>query len=94
MDRFERAELDRHITGDHGEDSVPTGYDMSLADALDYMSDLAGDRTYDHWADAARIVLAHVAELEAIKRQALEELKRVKSLQQLIVIRRILAGDK
>ena len=71
MDRFERAELDRHITGDHGEDSVPTGYDMSLADALDYMSDLAGDRTYDHWADAARIVLAHVAELEAIKRQAL-----------------------
>jgi len=94
VDRFERAELDRHITGDHGEDSVPTGYDMSLADALDYMSDLAGDRTYDHWADAARIVLAHVAELEAIKRQALEELKRVKSLQQLIVIRRILAGDK
>ena len=72
MDRFERAELDRHITGNHGEDSVPAGYDMSLADALDCMSDLAGDRTYDHWADAARIVLAHVAELEAtIKRQAL-----------------------
>ena len=94
MDRFERAELDRHITGDHGEDSVPTGYDMSLADALGYMSDLAHDQTYVDWADAARIVLAHVAELEAIKRQALEELKRAKSLQQLIVIRRILAGDK
>jgi len=50
---------------------------MDLNEALDCMRDLAGDRTYGHWADAATVVLDRVADLEATLRGVARGLERL-----------------